>query len=244
LTDVRSCDNPWVSGTAPPLLSYVLILIATSVSFHSQPEGGTRVNARGATLSSTVPNFARKWTGTTYIVTNAERHATSTKVRCLSSMGHSILTSISGQMSERAWYSHRTRAFHLAYLEDYYCRVIDGTENAINPTLRINFMGGGVKITTPHPQDYTTFTERVETSMHNKQRFSDLWVEMGYAQNKLLKPLKNGSFFLYIETMYNWDNHGAALTLLVKLRGFRDPKTKKLTLQSEYSVPSVLYCID
>ena len=83
--------------------------------------------------------------------------------------------------------------------------------------------------------------------MHNKQRFSDLWVEMREAQvrSKIAKPhLANGSFLLYIETMYNWDNHGAALTLLVKLRAHRDPKTKRLSLRAEYSVPSVLYCID
>ena len=148
-------------------------------------------------------------------------------------------------MFEGSWYAHRIRAYHLAFIEDYYCTELDGTMFARHPTLRVNFLKGHPLVATPHPQDYQMFRNKVTTSSHNADRFKDLWTQMEQEQKKGTKAhLGNGEFVIFIETLYCWDNHGGILSLLIKLKGLRVPGAERLLLRAVYSVTSLYYCVD
>jgi len=144
-----------------------------------------------------------------------------------------------GLSSEGAWYPHRTRAYHLDYIEGY-CAVIRDADPSfrLKPALIVDFRQGTTRAARVHPGVYDLDPEfRAVTPPHIEPRFNELFGEMKRA---MAGTLPDGKRLRFVEAIYPWLN-GGLLSLLVKMKAPSLLPAKDMEFSTVSSVARIFY---
>jgi len=144
-----------------------------------------------------------------------------------------------GLSSEGVWYTHRTRAYHLEYIEKYCIIVRSGHPSSlITPAIIVDFRpgtAGAARLHSGLPDHEAIF--RAVMPPHIESRFNELFGEMKQA---MTGTLPDGKLVRFVEGIYPWVN-GGFLSLLVKMKAPYLVPAKDMEFSVVSSVARIFY---
>jgi len=137
------------------------------------------------------------------------------------------------------------RAYHIAYVEEFYESLSVSERNAHGPGILLDFAYDiAIPTITSHPQNNKFLKSNSRTSQHNKARYDEICEEMKRvmafdAQTGQLPTLR------FVEMVYNWGRGEGLLLLMVKLRPSKSTTSEDdRAFKAVYSVARVFYRVD